>query len=177
MMMALWRAKQATIYTSNSISDIDDDTSLLEQLSSEVDWSGEVKSIEISGAEADTEPVYLFGSTDGGQQNAEIEEQNMTQREFTGTLIYKDEDAAELATSEATSVGDTDFNRIQGDGTRSKKAILIHFTDGTNNAHVLLNNAYFTKMGDISLDAEGHAEQEVTAKCLAKDYFEESDYN
>ena len=62
-MMALWRAKEATIYTANNISDVAEDSSLLDQLSSQVDWSGKVKSIEVSGAEADTEPVYLFGST------------------------------------------------------------------------------------------------------------------
>ncbi len=175
--MVLWRAKQATVKIAPTISSISSTETIESQLTSAVDWSGEVKNITISGAEADTDSVYLFGATAGGQQNAELEEQNMTQREFTGTLIYVDEDAAELATATAAAVAATGYNRIQGDGTRTKRIVFVKFTDGANTAVAALNESFFTKMGDISLDAEGHAEQEISAKCLAKDYYEESDFN
>lgn len=175
--MVLWRAKQATIKIAPTIATISSSATIESQLTSAVDWSGEIKNIEISGAEADTETVYLFGASAGGQQNAEIEEQNMTQREFTGTLIYQDEDAAALATGTAASVGATDYNRIQGDGTRSQYIVFIKFTDGVTTAVAALNNSFSMKLGDISLDAEGHAEQEISLKCLAKDYYEESDAN
>jgi hypothetical protein len=175
--MVLWRAKEATVLIGSTLSSVGTTTTLAAQMSSASDWSGVIKSIEIAGAEADVDSVYLFGASAGGQQNAEVEENNTTMREFTGTLIYNDADAAELATGTATAIGTTGYSRIQGDGTRSRKAVLVSFSDGTNHANVLLNNVYFTKLGDISLDAEGHAEQEVTGKCLAKDYYEEDDFS
>lgn len=174
--MVLWRAKEATIEISAALESVGTTTTLETQMSSGVDWSGQVKSIEIGGSEADVESVYLFGSSVSGQQNAEVEENNMTMREFTGTLVFNNANAATLATGTGSAVGTTGYTRIQGDGTRTKKAILISFSDGTNHANVFMNNAYFTKLGDISLDAEGHAEQEITAKCLAKDYYEEDDF-
>ena len=175
--MAIWRAKEATIKIAATLDTVSSSATIESQITSIVDWSGEVKNIEISGSEADTDTVYLFGASATGQQNAEIEEQNMTMREFTGTLIYQDEDAAEYATASAAAVGATGYNRIQGDGTRSQYIVFVKFSDGTTNAVAALNNSFSMKMGDISLDAEGHAEQEVSFKCLAKDYYEESDAN
>lgn len=175
--MALWRAKEATVKIAPTIASLSDSATIESQLTSAVDWSAEVKNIEITGGEADTDSVFLFGSTGTGQQNAEIEEQNMTMREFTATVTYQDEDAAELASSTAVAVGATGYNRVQGDGDRSRYVVFVKFTDGTNTAVIALNNSDFTMTGDISLDAEGHAEQGIKAKCLAKDYYEESDFN
>jgi len=175
--MALWRAKQATVKVAPAITTVSSTATLESQLTSAVDWSGEIKNINVSGAEADVESVFLFGADAEGRQNAETEEQNMSMREFTATMVYKDEDAAELVGSTAVAVGATGYKRVQADTTRTKKIIFVKFVSGTDVAVVALNNAYFTKIGDISLDAEGHAEQEVMAKCLAKDYFEESNLN
>lgn len=176
--MALWRAKQATIEIGPFIAAVSSSTALDDQMSgSAVDWSGKIKNISISGAEADVDSVFLFGADAAGRQNADIEESNMTMREFTATLVYLDESIAELATTTGSAVGSTGFTRVQGDTTRTKKAVLVTLDDGANQVNILLNNAYFTKIGDIKLDAEGHAEQEVMCKCLAKDYFEESDFS
>lgn len=175
--MVLWRAKEATIYTADTLSSVSSSTTLLSQITGLVDWSGRFKNLAISGAEADTESVFFFGADDDGRQNAELDELNMTQREMTGTMAFKDEEAAELALSDSISVGATGFNRVQGDTTRVDKALLVHLDDGTNNVHILLNNAKFTKVGDLSLDSEGHMEQEIACKCLAKDYYEESDFS
>lgn len=175
--MALWRAKQATIRIGEALASISSSTALDTQLTSYEDWSGEVKNIKISGGEADVDSVFTFGADNDGRQNADVEEQNMTMREFTGTLVYKDEDAAELVGSTASAVGSTGFNRVQADTTRTQKDILVILDDGDNQVNIMLHNAYITKIGDISLDAKGHAEQEIMAKCLAKNYFEESDFN
>lgn len=172
--MVLLRAKEATIYVGAPLATVGSTTTLYTQITGTTDYSGRVKSVEISGAEADTETVYLFGSDANGRQNAEVEEQNMTDREFSGTLVYVDNVPASWAGGAAVAVGSTNYTRVQGDGSRPQKAILLKFVDSSGDIlHVVMNNARFTKMGDISLDAEGHAEQEVTAKCLAKDYYEE----
>lgn len=176
--MALLRAKECTVYIGNAISSPSSTATFMSQLTSIVDFSAKVKSIEISGAEADTETVYLFGTDANGRQNVEIEEQNMTDREFSGTLVYNDIDAAELATGDRVAVGATGFNRVQGDGAREQKCIILKFVDSGNGdiMYSILNNARFTKVGDISLDAEGHAEQEIMAKCSASSYYEEADF-
>lgn len=172
--MVLLRAKEATVYIGAPLATVGTTTTLLTQITGTTDYSGRVKSIEISGAEADTETVFLFGADANGRQNMEQEEQNMTEREFSGTLIYLDNVPASWAGGTATAVGATSYTRVQGDGSRPQKAILLKFVDSSGDIlHVVMNNARFTKMGDISLDAEGHAEQEITAKCLAKDYYEE----
>lgn len=172
--MVLLRAKEATVYIGNAISSPSSSATFMSQLTSIVDWSAKVKNIEISGAESDTETVYLFGVDTNGRQNAEKEDQNTTDREFSGTLIYVDEDAMELATGTATSVGATGFSRVQGDGTKTDKCMIVKFVDSSGDTlYSIMNNLSFTKLGDISLDAEGHAEQEISAKCLAKDYYEE----
>jgi len=172
--MVLLRAKECTVYVGDSIDTVSSTATLYSQLTSVTDFSSKVKSIEISGAEADTETVYLFGTDANGRQNSEVEEQNMTDREFSGTLIYTDIDAGELAAGDKVAVGSTGYNRIQGDGTRVAKCIVLKFEDSSGDIlYSVLNNARFTMLGDISLDAEGHAEQEITAKCRAADYYEE----
>jgi hypothetical protein len=172
--MVLLRAKEATVYIGTAISSPSSSETFMSQLTSIVDWSAKVKSVEISGAESDTETVYLFGTDANGRQNAEVEDQPTTDREFSGTLIYVDEDAMELATATATAVGSTGYSRVQGDGTKTPRCLVIKFEDSSGSIlYSIMNNITFTKLGDISLDAEGHAEQEISAKCLAKDYYEE----
>jgi hypothetical protein len=172
--MVLLRAKEATLLIGTTIASPSATATFYSQLTGVVDFSGRCKSIEISGAEADTETVYLFGSDANGRQNAETEEQNMSDREFSGTLVYTDNIPASWATGAAVSVGSTGYTRVQGDGARTERCLVFKLEDSAGAVgYVSMNNALFTKMGDISLDAEGHMEQEVTAKCKAKDYYEE----
>jgi len=176
--MALWRAKQATIKIAETIASVSSTVALNDatQQTSAVDFSGKIKSIDISGAESDVDSVFLFGKNSNGSQNSITNESSTSMRELSGTLIYQDISASELGTSAKTAVGATGFNRIIGGTDRTLKSILITFTDGTNTVNVLMNDAYATKLGDIKLDAEGHAEQEITFKCLAQDYYEEDDF-
>ena len=172
--MVLLRAKECTFYVGAPLATVGTTTTLLTQITGTIDYSGRVKSVEISGAEADTETVYLFGADANGRQNTEVEEQNMTDREFSGTMVYQDNKMAALAVGGTTTIAATGYTRVQGDGPRYTRALLLKFVDSAGTIlHVCMNNARFTKMGDISLDAEGHAEQEVTVKCASKDYYEE----
>lgn len=173
--MVLIKAKEATVYIASALSSPSSSTAFTSQITSIVDWSGKVRDISISGGEVDTEQVFLFGVDSDGRQNAETDTQPMSEREFSGTLILNTEDAAELSTSSGSSVGSTGFTRVQGDGTITPKCLLLKFVDSGTSAqlNVVLNNIRFLKMGDISLDAEGFATQEISGKCLAKDYYEE----
>lgn len=175
MAITLFNAKEGEIKIGNAIATPNSTTTMLSQLTGVATISDRVKSFEISGGEADTESIFFFGSDVDGRQNAVQEEQNPTDVEFSGTLRLSDQKSMEWATGASTAVGSTQFMRVQGDGTRSQKCIVIHYKDKVTSEELILsmNNALFTKVGDISADAEGHAEVEISAKCLAKDFRQE----
>ena len=101
----------------------------------------------------------------------------MTDLEFTGTLAFKDIDSMALALTAPSAVAATGYDRVLGDTDQTEKAIVVKFESGGEIATVLLNNSYFTKIPGISLEAEGHAESEIMAKCLAKDYAAEDNFS
>lgn len=172
MTITLFRAKEAEIKIGDTIASPSATTTMYSQLTGIATISDRCKSIEFSGGEADTESIYFFGSDTDGRQNAVQEEQNMTDVEFSGTLRLSDNIPTGWATVAPATVGSTGYTRVQGDGTRTAKCIVVKYTDASTGEDLILsmNNALFTKLGDISQDAEGHAEIEIGAKCLAKDY-------
>lgn len=179
--MVLFKARDSEVIVYSALSSVSTNTDLSAQLSNaDITLSSELKDISISGAEADVEETKFFGVDANSRQNAELDEGDMSMREFSGTLVWKDDDAAELATATATTINVSNtevWSRVQGDGARTTRALLIKIrkTVGATSysGNVLLNNFYFTKMGDLELDAEGNMTQAIAGKCLAKDYFEE----
>mgnify|MGYP003147232562 FL=1 len=171
--MALWEAREATVNIGTTLATVEGSVTLLSQVSS-TDFSGECKSISITGGERDVDVIPLLGTT-SGFANQEAEEKSIgSMREISMTLVYKDGDTSAFATGTvATSGAASTYTRIQGDLTRTKKAVLVSFNSGSDYVNCLLNDAYSIKIGDISLDADGHAEQEIVFKCLSKDYYEE----
>lgn len=175
MVITLFKAKEAEVKVGNAIVTPSASTTMYSQLTGITTISDRCKSIEISGGEADTESIFFIGSDTNGRQNAVQEEQNMTDVEFSGTLRLSDNIPSGWATAGPTAVGSTGFTRIQGDGKRTAKCIVVNYTDPVTGEGLIvsMNNALFTKPGDISQDAEGHAEIEIAAKCLAKDFRQE----
>jgi hypothetical protein len=176
-MVTIWRAKKAEVYIGDKIDTLSSTTTIFSQLTGTVTWSGEIKDIEISGGETDTETIYFLGSNASGQQNAVKDPQNMTDIEFSGTLAFKDIDSLALALTAPSAVGSTGYDRVLGDTNQTEKAIVVKFASGSDVVTVLLNNSYFTKIPGVSLEAEGHAESEIAAKCLAKDYAAEDNFS
>jgi len=172
MTITLFKAKEAEIKIGTKIANPSSTATMYSQLTGITTISDRCKSIEFSGGEADTESVYFFGSDNDGRQNAAQEEQNMTDVEFSGTLRLSDNIPTGWATVAPASVGSTGYTRVQGDGARTAKCIVVKYTDGATGEDLIvsMNNALFTKLGDVSQDAEGHAEIEIGAKCLAKDF-------
>lgn len=169
--MAIWEAREATVKIGEALSSISSSATLLSQVSG-TDFSGRVKSVTISGGERDVEVVPTLGET-SGYSNQELFQKSVgSLREVTMTLIYSDIDTTQLGAGTVT--GPSGYTRIQGDQDITQKAVLLSFNVGSDYTNVLLNNAYVTKLGDLKIEADGHAEQEITLKCLAKDYYEES---
>jgi hypothetical protein len=180
--MVLFKARDAEviIYTTG-VSSFNNTADLFAQMGTiDITLSAEAKDISMSGAEADVEQIKFFGLDAGSRQNAEIDEGDMSMREFSATLVYKDNDVATLSTAAATTitVSNTEvWARTQGDGARAARALIIKVrknVGGTDyQSNLVMNNIYFTKMGDIESDAEGHLTQSIAGKCLAKDVYDE----
>lgn len=171
--MALWEAREATVKIGALLATVGGASTLLTQVSG-TDFSGECKNIKITGGERDVESVPTLGETSGYANQEVVQKSVGSLREISMTLIYKDTDVSLYATGTIATTGDAStYTRIQGDQDVTKRAVLVSFCDSTSYANCLLNNAYSVKIGDISLDADGHAEQEIVFKCLAKDYYEE----
>ena len=174
--MALWEAREATVNIGSTIS-VAATASLASQVTTTA-FTSKIKSVRVTGGDRDVESVPLIGENASGYSNQEIFQKSVGElREANFTMIYDDGTATLLGTDTITTSGAAaSYTRLQGDQDVTQKAVMITFTDGTNVATLLLNNAYPIKLGDLSLDADGHLEQEITFKCLGKDYYEEYNF-
>jgi hypothetical protein len=174
--MSLWEAREAVVNIGTIIATVDSTSTLASQVATTA-FTSKIKSVKVSGGERDVESVPLLGET-SGYANQEIFQKSVgSLREVSFTMVYDDGTATLLGTDTiSTSGAAATYTRLQGDQDVTQKAVMITFTDGANIATVLLNNAYPIKLGDLSLDADGHLEQEITLKCLSKDYYEEYNF-
>lgn len=187
----LWRGRQASLGIGAVISSVDTDDTVYEQFASTpTDLSGWIKDFTISAGSSDVELVNTIGEASTAFQNQILEQKPWDIIEISGTAVYSaiSSDAGFsqfMSTSGATS--NTDWKRYQfgaglGDAVnkRGEKAIGIRFTDQggvtqgvTDAIDIVLNGGYFTKIGDIKVTSDGHAEVSFTFKGLIKNYYEE----
>jgi len=172
----LWYAREGKVEIGNALTTVATDTTLESQFTdsaSGTEITGRCKEVRIGGGTADVEILHLFGD------NQAMDERRPELRTVEFTLIYQDIDVGELAWGTASAVGSTGFSRIRGTdnaGCRTKRSFLFHLEDCSasgEEATILMNNAYFTGPRELSLSAEGHVEETMTAKCLLTDYYEE----
>jgi len=131
------------------------------------------KDIRITGGDRDVESVKAFG------YNEHLDERRAVVNEASFTLIHESKEAGVYGTGDPQAVGATAYYRIRGSekaaNDRTKKSICFSFYDGTNTVNVMMNDAQFTTR-EMSLAADGHMEETITAKCLASDYYEEDNF-
>jgi len=131
------------------------------------------KDIRITGGDRDVESVKAFG------YNEHLDERRAVVNEASFTLIHESKETGVYEDGDPQLVGATAYYRIHGGekaaNDRTKKSICFSFYDGTNHVNVMMNDAQFTTR-EMSLAADGHMEETITAKCLASDYYEEDDF-
>jgi hypothetical protein len=172
--MAIWEAREATIKVGAVVAAIQTSSTLLTQMSAATDYTNEAKNIAITGGERDVESIPLLGTTSGYTNQEIFQKSTGSLREVSLTMVYKDADLALLGSGTVSTDGTASgYTRVQGDQAVVQRAVLLSFNSGTDYVNILLNNAYPVKIGDIKIEADGHAEQELVYKCLAKDYYEE----
>jgi len=170
----IWEAREATVKIGAVIATVQGSSTLLTQMSAATDFTGECKTIAITGGERDVESIPLLGTTSGYANQELFQKSTGSLREVSLTLVYQDADLALLGSGTvATSGTASGYTRVQGDQETTQRAVILSFNTGSDYVNVMMNNCYPVKIGDIKIEADGHAEQEIVYKCLAKDYYEE----
>lgn len=161
-----WYGKEAAVKIGGTIT-VGTTSSLWDQVTG-TDYSGETKELRINPGEAGVDVLNVYGD-----QLIEESRPELVTADFT--MVFTDTDiwAFSFATTDAYS-----GTRLVGQdatGSRTKKAIVFKVADSTKGTiNVLMNNAYITAQGEVSLAADGSAEQTFTAKCLISDFYVES---
>jgi len=171
-MTSLWYGAQAEVHIGDAI-DVSEDSDLKSQMSEEEDYSAQVRDITFSGAEADVSVLNVFGDQLKEESRPEVKTVDFT-------MSFEDPDMMTELHDDISDVDqgeDPDFRRIRGGdhtGDRKDRAILFHLEDGQGNqVNLLLNNAWFTSGGEVSLDADGTAELSISAAGLVSDLYVE----
>jgi len=135
--------------------------------------TGKMKNVTIVEPEIDQEKVDLIGVDANSFQNAELDAKPPTMAEITGTLVQDEDEVLEaFAYGSGTAINGTHTRYQVGEDSAAAVGILVNLDDGTDEVNIAFDNAWLTKLGDRKLDAaDGHWEQDFTAKCLARDYY------
>jgi len=192
--IALWKARYCFIRLGRAIADPGSSSSdFYSQVSTATGYSGSAgttvvqlelvaKSATLKEPERDTDTVLLLGAT-SGNQNAELDEKQSDNAEFTATLIMNPEtsnkfnlDMYRFQVHGTVATGyDTRFNYAAAAPTTGVSAA-IQFTDGTNKVNFLLNNAVVTTLGGFKVEADGSTEQEIKIECSPDDCWKEDNF-
>ncbi len=173
-MAKVWQARETTIKldTADNIT-ITTADNLSTFFSSSPDITATAKNVTIVEPEGDVDKIDLLGVDASGFQNAELEEKPFGLAQITGTLVLDSVDRIEdFALGTGTTVA-TDYTRYRvGDGNRPDCAVLISLTDGTNEVYFAMDNAKFTRIGDIKISGpDSHWEQDFKIVCLPRDFY------
>lgn len=134
------------------------------------DYSGECKELSINPGEHGVDVLNVYGD-----QLVEESRPEMVKADFTMVLTDVDVWSESFATAGSAPSGYIRYQGTDATGARTKKAIVFQGSTSTfGTIHALMNNSYITAMGEISLAADGSAEQTFSAACLINDYYVES---
>lgn len=176
----VWFAKDAVLKISGTPVTLGTTDTVANLISSTGTWSSRVKNVRIEQGTRDIEPINVMGVQQLKQENRP----EIVSLTFN-TAMYPQGLATDatlfsflFGVGTALTGSGAGYIRYQGgektSNDRSDMAVLVTMSRPggavTDTVHFLLNNAT-TTAGPVTLDAEGHAEQEWTVKCLAVDFY------
>lgn len=135
--------------------------------------------ITITPPETAYEKVDLLGKDSGNFQNQLLDEKPVGIATFTGTLLMGEDETIEdfIVSGTPSIAGPAGYTRYQIGRTSENEIALcvtMQTSDASNMVTFALDNARVTKYGDVRIGgADGHWEQDLTAICLAKDFYVE----
>jgi len=133
-----------------------------------------VKDLKVSGGERDVEAAKFLG------YNELLDEKrsNVITATFTASFFDALMASGWCSGTPALVTGTSYYRTTGGEKSSNDRptiSAMLRLNDGTNTVVLLLNDAKAT-VHETSLSADGHAEQTITIKCLASDYYEEDDF-
>ena len=166
-----WFAREGTIEFSDAVTlDATSASSTVGDIfSSSTEFTTKIKNVEISGGGRDMSAGNLFGLNNQYQ-----EESRASEVTATFTMVAKDISILEQVWGSSVTVTG-DFNRVTGAEISTNKAAILKFTDGTNTAYWVMNNAVMSTDNIVSCAADGTTEMSVQLKALVQDVFFDSD--
>ncbi len=177
-MTTMWYGKQASVQIGAAWAAISTSTDLQTDFTanaSGTDFSAEVTDITINDGEAGVEVLNVFGD-----QIKQESRPGLVSVDFT--MVFSDIDMFEQLFGAATTITGT-WKRISGaekTGIKTDKAILFKLTKTigatTYTIHYLMNYAWFTTGGEITLAGDGRAEWTGNAVCLIDDRYIEDNF-
>jgi hypothetical protein len=181
-MAVLWKAREADVKIASTLSTVATATQLYDQVaaqSNDVNYEDIARNLKLKLPESGTDLVQLLGEDSGGNQNEILDPKRKSKAELTMTLLVGNKDTTQWFVQAETSApsGFTRYNYGNADPT-NKLAVAIRFDDGGSpgdRVNYLMNEALMVKAGEIEIDAEGYAIQEVMFECTASDFYEEMD--
>jgi len=136
--------------------------------------TGQFKNLSVTALPVgDVNKVDLIGTT-SSFQNAELEETPAVMAEISANIVIPGDELMESeifgAGTAAPAAGSTHTTYQPGLASRTKVAILFNVDDGTDEVNFAATNITINA-GDLSLNADGHLEGNVTFKALPRDWF------
>lgn len=185
MAITKFSARTATIKISNSAVTFDTGTLLASETYS-TGTINEAKNITVTPPKSEIEIIPLLGETAQSigngipvgitSQNAVLDEKNWSKAIVTGTLVLDGDEIIEAMTSgSGTSISGGLTRYALGDSASGKTrvkigALMIDFSNGSEQVTVVLSNVYFN-MGEVKpTGADGHFEMDFEASCLPEDF-------
>jgi len=176
IMAVLWKAREADVRIGNSLGSVAA-TDLYDQITG-TQYEDIARNLTIKLPEAGTEIVQLLGET-GGAQNEILDPKRKTKGELTLTILPGNKDTNQwfVQASGTAPAGFTRYNFGNAEPT-TDPAVAVRLDDGGtpgDRVNFLMNNSKMVSAGEIELDAEGFATQEIKFECTAADFFMEED--
>lgn len=174
----VWFAKDAITKIQGFIASVNGATSLESQVTATGTWTSRIKNAKIELGDRDISPINVMGVQQLKQEDRPAIVSAVFSTVFYGQGSTGANAFFDFMNGQGTAVGATGYNRYQGgeklSNDRTELAVLIKMTRPgaavSDTVTFLLNRANVTA-GPVTLDGEGHAEQEITVKCLAGDFY------
>ena len=131
------------------------------------------KDLKIAPGESAVDPLNVFGT-----QLLEEKRPNLVTADFTIVFTNIDSWASTNTWSTAApAAGYTRYVGVDSTGNKTKRCIGFSLqqtgTNGQGTVNALMNNAVITGQGDLSVAADGSAEQTLSAACQLTDFYVE----
>jgi len=131
------------------------------------------KSVTITPPETAHDLQSFMGADTNNFQNQMLEEKPPGLATMTGTLIMDEDEVLESLLDISGTVVTGGYTRYQlGNSSSAETDILVQLSGATGAVNIALIDSEITKWGDVRVSGpDGHWEQDITAICLAKNFY------